>query len=81
MSNYLLKTNKSLFKYYLETFKQLLRRFHKPINYKTASEDTATPVSRETEDTVQELLNSSFRQTTSFTTRGIKGEMTRIEEC
>jgi len=66
-------------KYYLETFKQLLRGLFKRTKHKAALDDT-DPTSRDTEETVQELLHNSLRKTTSFSTRGIKGDMTRIEE-
>ena len=65
-----------LFQYYLETFRQFLAQILK----KVAQEDTETVASMETEETEQELLNNSLRQTASFSTHGIKGDMTRIED-
>ena len=70
-----------LFQYYLETFRQFLAQILQRVGKgKEDLEETETVASMETEETVQELLNNSLRQTTSFSTHGIKGDMTRIED-
>jgi len=68
-------------KYYLETFRQFLAQILERVTKgKEDLKDSETVASMETEETVQELLNNSLRQTTSFSTHGIKGDMTRIVE-
>jgi hypothetical protein len=67
-------------KYYLETFKQLFKQLLKSSKPREALESSGSAVSRETEETVQELLKNSLRQTTSFSSRGIKGDLTKIDD-
>jgi len=70
-----------MFQYYLETFRQFLAQILERVTKgKEDLKDSETVASMETEETVQELLNNSLRQTTSFSTHGIKGDMTRIVE-